>query len=156
MWFGGKVVALRGSSLRVHSDCGASLVEVAITLPLFCLLLFGVIEFSRLAFVQLSLQYSLNRTARHVVLAQHSLNEVQMAASAEAADFGLKLNFADDSQLAICAGEDTNCVTPLAQTPSRAEKVILKLQKRVPLFVSLGTYNVSATVIARNEPYAAS
>jgi Flp pilus assembly protein TadG len=47
---------------------GASAVEFALILPLFILLLFGIVELSRMMFVSSSVQYSVDRAARFAAI----------------------------------------------------------------------------------------
>ncbi|HUJ10905.1 MAG TPA: TadE/TadG family type IV pilus assembly protein [Verrucomicrobiae bacterium] len=50
---------------------GQSLVEFAMVAPLFFLLVFGIIDFGRLFFTQLTLQYALREAGRYAVTGQH-------------------------------------------------------------------------------------
>jgi Flp pilus assembly protein TadG len=68
-----RLIPRRRARHILREEDGASAVEFAIVFPVFFLLLFGILEFARLAWAVNSLQYAVAQGARYVTLSPTSI-----------------------------------------------------------------------------------
>ncbi len=61
----------RASEKLFKSSNGQSLVEFAVLTPIFFLLIFGVLDFGRVLFTQMTLQHALREAGRYAVTGRH-------------------------------------------------------------------------------------
>ena len=148
---------------RAHRGrCGQSLVEFAMVVPLFFLLLFGIIEIGRVFFVQMTLQNAVRQAGRFAVTGNHltqgtnALSRVQSIVQiAQQAAVGLVL---DPPSIYINGQSSTNA-TATAGGPGTAVTVSLTthLQIITPLigkfFGPNGVYTFTVSTTFRNEPF---
>lgn len=59
---------------RLMTQGGQSLVEFAMTIPLFALLIFGIFDFGRLFYTQMALQFALREAGRYAITGQGAAN----------------------------------------------------------------------------------
>lgn len=153
---------LTARCLRMRSAKGQSLVEFALVLPLFFLLLFGVIDFGRLFYVQMTLQNALRQAGRYAVTGNHlpvdpkrpdlgtltrvnSIIQIAQQSSLGLDVTGIKITSRDGGSNAGGPG-DTVTISVSAD-----------LQLLTPLigqFFTGGKYHFTESVSFRNEPFA--
>jgi len=148
------------STGRIGSKKGQTVVEFALVVLLFFLLIFGVIDFGRLFFVQMSIQNAVQQAGRYAVTGNHlpdpnnpgnNLSRVDsIIKTAQDAAVGATITNVQVSSLKGGAGSaggpgDTVTVT-----------VTTSLQLMTPLIAQFfpgGTYTFNSTVSYKNEPF---
>jgi Flp pilus assembly protein TadG len=141
---------------------GQSLVEFAMVVPLFFLLLFGIIDIGRVLFVQMTLQNAVRQAGRFAITGNHLtqgtniLSRVQSIAQiAQQAAVGLVL---DPASIYINGQSSTNA-TATAGGPRTPVTVSLTahLQIITPLigkyFGPKGIYTFTVSTTFLNEPF---
>lgn len=139
---------------------GATIVECALTLPFFLITIFIALEFAYLTFMQLALQYSLNQAARYVSMQPSAPGEFQYHFLRFAKNFGIGFpldeeNFFDfyDTSHPECLARNTRCGAELDGPNGSNESTIIRVRHPAKLLLLPTTYELSATVTKRNEPY---
>jgi Flp pilus assembly protein TadG len=148
---------------RAHREArGQSVVEFAMVVPLFFLLLFGVIDIGRVFFVQMTLQNAVRQAGRFAVTGNHLtqgtnvLSRVQSIVKvAQEAAAGLVL----DPPSIFINGQSSTNATATAGGPGTAVTISLTthLQVITPFvarfFGSGGIYTFTVSTTFRNEPF---
>ena len=156
----------RGGRGHAQQRAGQSSVELALVLPLFVLLAFGVIDFGRLFFTQLTVQHAMREAGRFAVTGNKlpdPLNPealltrpdsiIQIARSAAA---GI-----DVSAVQISSVQGGNTGPGRAGGPGDTVTISLTVNLRLitPLigqfFGTNGVYKFSAATTFKNEPFPA-
>jgi Flp pilus assembly protein TadG len=137
---------------RKHkSESGSTLVEFAVVVAIFLLLLFSIADFSRLLFLRASAEEALRRAARYASTGSH-LNNVSRADSIKsvATQYGAGL---DMSGLQI-----TSALGGTGNPGGPGEMVTLTLSTSLPLSAPLigqlfphGAYSFTVKVMFKNE-----
>jgi len=156
---------LRGSARgRARSRRGQSLVEFAIVVPLFFLLVFAVIDLGRLFFVQMTLQHAMRQAARLAVTGNKLADPDHPASmlsrvdsiilAARQAAVGI-----DVSSIQISSLRGGNSGPGRAGGPGDTVTIALTTDLRLMtpligrLFSSSSTYRFTVQTTFRNEPF---
>lgn len=149
----------------IHARVGNSMVEFALVAPLFFLLVFGIMDFGRLFFVQETLQYALRQAGRYAVTGQGQVaGQTNRVASirqvAENYSAGL-INSGNINNLLItcikCSGGTTNYAGARNDEMTISMLTNLKLiTPMIQIFFPNGTYTFTTSVTFRNEPFGGS
>lgn len=137
---------------------GQSLVETAITFTIFMLLVFGVLDFARLFYVQMTMQHALRVAGRYAATGNHLTDSQGSTMSransilqvAQNAAMGLPLTaiqFTSQSLGSGSAGGPCDTVT-LAFGCN-----VQLLTPMISLFFSNGVYRFNVSSTYRNEPF---
>ena len=100
---------------------GATAVEFALIFPLFIGLLIGIFEFSRMMFVVSSVQYSVDRAARMVVI------DPSVSASDVEADIQNLLAVSNSPTVALSVNTTNIGTTDIAQVSAHYDHVVTPL-----------------------------
>jgi Flp pilus assembly protein TadG len=153
-----KLLAYTRSTLG-RARRGQSLVEFALVAPLFFLLVFGITDFGRLFFTQMTLQHALREAGRYAVTGQHqpktgggTFSRVESIRNiAQKYAVGL---LANSSNVQVSSGGTTD----FAGGPGATVIVSLTTQLRLitPLigrYFPGGVYTFTVSTSFRNEPF---
>ena len=148
---------------------GQSLVETAISVVLFFLLVFGVFDFGRLLFTQLTLQYAMREAGRFAVTGRHDPNPADPTQTtsrtnaifqvAQQAAVGLSLTGyqvrsalggsgsagGPGDTVTISISQDLRMITPLVPMLGRFYGLTN--------FMNNGVYRATASTTFKNEPF---
>lgn len=136
-----------------HRQRGATLVEAAISLPIFLLVMVAAANLAILSYKTAGLHHTLTETVRWAVLGQTSpgltrVNSIKAKAQEFGRPYGLKL---PDSNIFVCAVGSTSC------SPENAGNgqsyIQLSATEPAPLFFGLFRVNLFYSVLGRNEPF---
>ena len=142
------------------SNDGASIAEFALVVPLFLLLLFGVMDFARLFYVEVTLQNAVRQAGRYAVTGNHmpdpqhqgqNLSRVNsiIQVAQNAAD-GLDVSAIQVSSL---GGGQGSAGGP-GDTVTISLTTNLKLMTAfVAQYFTNGTYSFTVSVTFKNEPF---
>jgi Flp pilus assembly protein TadG len=145
-----------------RANDGQSLVEFALVVPLFFLLIFGMLDFGRLFFVQMSLQHAVRQAGRYAVTGNHltqgtnTLSRVQsIVAVAQQAANGAQI---DPANIYINGQSSTNSA---ASAGGPSSTVTISLTSHLKLITPLigrffgpnGIYTFTVSTTFRNEPF---
>ncbi len=148
---------------RIKLKAGQSMVEFAMVVPLFFLLVFGIIDFGHLFYVQMTIQNALRQAGRYAVTGNHisqgGSNLTRVASIqqiAQNAEVGLNVGSITISTI------DNGITSPGAGGPGST--VVISLTEKLQLFTPLigqffgpnGVYTFTASTAFRNEPFPAS
>jgi Flp pilus assembly protein TadG len=142
-----------GRLIRARS--GNSMVEFALVAPLFFLLVFGILDYGRLLYVQQTLQYAMRQAGRFAVTGQNNgTNRVTAIINvAENAAAGL-INSGNINSIQITSGGVTNFAGNPSQEMTITMVSNLKLiTPGIAAFFPNGTYTFTNSVTFRNEPF---
>ena len=135
------------------------MVEFALVAPLFFLLVFGILDFGRLFFVEETLQYALRQAGRFAVTGQGQVtgqtNRVAVIRQvAENYSAGL-INSGNINNLQIISGGSTNYAGLGGQEMTISWLTNLQLiTPGIAVFFPNGIYTFTTSVTFRNEPFA--
>jgi TadE-like protein len=137
---------------------GQALAETALTFIFFMLLVFGVIDFARLFYVQMTMQHALREAARFAATGNHMTNSAGVTLSrtnsilqvAQQNAMGIPLNSIQFYSL--------NYGSNSPGGPSDTETISINcyvqlLTPFLSLYFTNGVYHFSASVMYRNEPF---
>ena len=140
---------------------GQTLVETAITFIIFMLLVFGIIDFARLLYVQMTMQHALRSAARYAATGNHLTNAQGTTLSrtnsilqvAQQNAMGLPITSIQFTSQSFGSGS--------AGGPCDTETLALgcNVQLLTPLisrYFNNGVYYFTASVVYRNEPFSPS
>ena len=142
-----------------RSTRGSSLVEFALVLPMFLLMLFAVVDFARLFFVQMTLQNAVREAGRYAITGNHKpdpdhadknlsrLASITQVAQKEA--MGLDVS---NLQIISVNGGKGNAGGP-GDTVTISLTTDLKLLTPVAQFFNKGIYTFTVSVSFKNEPF---
>ncbi len=137
---------------------GQSLVETAITFTVFMLLVFGVIDFARLFYVQMTMQNALRVAARYAATGNHLTNAQGATLSrtnsiiqvAQQNAMGLPLTSIQFTSQSFGANSPGGPGDTETLTIGCNVQLITPLVSR---YFSNGVYHFNASVMYRNEPF---
>lgn len=153
-----------GSKFR-RAHRGQSLVEFAMVVPLFFVLLFGMIDIGRVFYAQMTLQNAMRQAGRYAVTGNHLTQGTNVLARAQSiaqvaqqAAVGLVL---DVASIQINGQSSTNAT---ANTGGPSGTVTISMTTRLQLITPLigrffgpnGVYTFTVSTTFRNEPFPAS
>ena len=147
-----------GTSARDHrSEAGATMVENAIVLPVFVLVLFAIIDLCHFSYQALTLQYGVSRVLRTVAIHTGDPNVVtrnSMIAALHA--YGVHLAASDSVTLCPITALGPGCPANSIVPGDQHELMVLRIGKNVPSFILGGllprSLSFSAEAVGRNEP----
>jgi Flp pilus assembly protein TadG len=150
----------RARELKPAPTAGTSLLEFALVVPLFFLLLFGLMDFARLFYVEITLQNALRQAGRYAITGnhlpdpQHQGQNLSRVASiiqiAQNSAAGLDVSSIKVSSLGGGAGSAGG----LGDTVTISLTTNLKLMTAlVAQFFKNGTYTFTVSVTFRNEAF---
>ena len=155
-----RMIAVKvGRPIRARS--GNSMVEFALVAPLFFLLVFGVLDYGRLFYIQETLQYAMRQAGRYAVTGQGQVSGQNNRATAiiqiaENASAGL-INSGNINNISITSGGVTNYGGGPQQEMTITMVSNLKLiTPGIAAFFPNGTYTFTNAVTFRNEPFSGS
>jgi len=140
--------------VRYYNEKGATLVETAVTLPVFILVLFGFIQLCLVAYTSLTLQYQVNNCLRwssvydEIVPGEDRFDSIKTQLTKNLNDFHV-----DTTQLEVnmCNGAVSNCT----DTDAGNSGSFVTLQATVPAYnlFPLGQLVVTGRAVIKNEPF---
>lgn len=155
---------------RIKAKAGQSMVEFAMVVPLFFLLVFGIFDFGHLFYVQMTLQNALRQAGRYAVTGNHITNAGTTTPLSRidsikqiAQNAAVGLNVGNIMISTIDAnGMPVNSGSLAAGGPGST--VIISLTENLQLFTPLigqffgpnGIYTFTVSTTFRNEPFPAS
>lgn len=153
-----KLLTMKAAKLArvVRGRSGNSMVEFALVAPLFFLLVFGILDYGRLFYVQETLQYAMRQAGRFAVTGSNSGGTNRVSAIinvAENAAAGL-INSGNINSIMITSGGITNFAGNPSQEMTITMVSNLKLiTPGIAAFFPNGTYTFTNSVTFRNEPF---
>lgn len=142
---------------RFNDERGATVVEHALALPLFLLILFCAIEMFRVGFVAVTTQYVASSVMRNSGISSLGQTAMRQALHDRLRDY--RVNLADTDVMTYCPVDDfgTAGCAPGSYVPGAARSLmILSIEKPIEGIVLPGLarmgVRVKAQVIVRNEP----
>jgi Flp pilus assembly protein TadG len=147
-------------NLKQASTAGTSLLEFALVVPLFFLLLFGLMDFARLFYVEITLQNALRQAGRYAITGnhlpdpQHQGQNLSRVASiiqiAQNAAQGLDVSSIKVSSLAGGAGSAGGPGDTVTISLTTNLKLMTTM---IAQFFKNGTYTFTVSVSFRNEAF---
>jgi hypothetical protein len=144
----------------LRSTRGQSLIEFAVVAPLFFLLLFGVIDFGRLYFVQMSLQNAIRQAGRYAVTGNHlpdpknpgkNLSRVDsIIKTAQQAATGMDIT---NIQITSLKGGSGNAGGPGDTVTISLSTNLKLLTPMIARYFKNGKYGFTVSVSFKNEPF---
>lgn len=137
---------------------GQSLVETALTFVIFMLLVFGVLDFSRLFFVHLTMQHALRVAGRYAATGNHLTNSQGTSMSrtnsimqvAQNAAMGLPLTTIQFTSQSFGGGSAGGPCDTVTMALGCNVQLLTPLISR---FFTNGVYRFNASMTYRNEPF---
>lgn len=146
---------------RRMDERGATMVESALALPLFLLILLSTIDLLRVIQFDISLHYTLANAARWGIIGERLDNplapgipltreeSIELRLQETAQSYGITLS-ADEIQL--CPATDPGCSADFAGNPN--DFFLITVSRPMALFAFGGkSLTLKATVISKNEPF---
>ena len=152
--------ALTDQQRRNRSTSGTSALEFAFVLPMFVLLLLGIVDFSRLFYVELTLQNAVRQAGRFAITGNHlanpqnpgtSMSRVQSITQiAQNAALGLSV-----SQISISSiqGGTGNAGGPQDTCTISLTENLKMLTPLIGAFFRNNTYTFTVSAAFKNEPF---
>jgi hypothetical protein len=151
---------VRAGARIAHSTCGTTLLEFALVLPLFMLLLFAVADFARLFYVEMTLQNAVREAGRYAITGNHvpdpnhqgqTLSRVQSIRQiAQRAAMGLDVS---NLQIVSVSGGSGNAGGPGDTVTIALTTNLHLLTPLIAQFFTGGVYTFTVSVSFRNEPF---
>ena len=147
---------------RTKVKAGQSMVKFAMVVPLFFLLIFGIIDIGRVFYVEMTLQNAVRQAGRYAVTGQNTVNGVQtnrVTAIEEIAQQqaeGLVANLQNIEVYTINGDGTTNMNNGGGPTAVVHVAITYNMQIITPLiaqFFPNGTYNFTVSTVFQNEPF---
>jgi len=144
----------------VYSACGTTLLEFALVLPVFVLLLFGVVDFARLFYVEMTSQNAVREAGRYAITGNHEpdpnhhgqnlsrVQSIQYVAQHEA--MGLDVS---NLQIVSVNGGNGNAGGPGDTVTISLTTNLHLLTPVVARFFRNGVYTFTVSVAFKNEPF---
>jgi len=143
-----------------ESNCGATMAEFALVLPMFVLLLFAVTDFARLFYIEMTLQNAVREAGRYAITGNHvpdpnhqgqNLSRVQSIFQvAQQAAMGLDVS---NLQIVSASGGTGNAGGP-GDTVTISLTTNLKIVTPIiAQFFKNGVYTFTVSVSFKNEPF---
>ena len=162
---------------QFSSEYGVSMLDAAITIPVFIIVLFFIIDAARISYLAVSLQDSLHRTARWAITGERCFpapdgspicfdtreEALKEKMQREASDRGITIN---DDEIYVCTVDVADCTcavddddcpynnfesTMEALDSGRLFKLTARTRLGVPL--TLFTLDIERTALGRNESF---
>ena len=157
-----RMIAVKvGRPIRARS--GNSMVEFALVSPLFFLLVFGVLDYGRLFYIQETLQYAMRQAGRYAVTGQNmgGTRGAAITQVAENAAAGLINSGNINSVLITSVNSSGNTQTNNAGSSGQEMTITMVSNLKlitpgIAAFFPNGTYTFTNSVTFRNEPFAGS
>lgn len=143
----------------MHAEHGATMVELAFSLPIFLMLVLTGADVARIAFAASGMQFAVSQATRQGILGQHAGGAEGVAAIKNrlievAEPLGATISAAE---ITICNAAEVNfdSVTRCAQqsTGRPGGWIYIELNKPMPILIGQFSIQVKASAIAKNEPY---
>ena len=139
-----------------RNERGATLVEHAIVLPIFMVLLIVVLDFLRISYNALTVQFVVANVIRQVSIGEMGNDSIQSAITRSAKKFGVPIS---TEQIALCPVSQYPCSAVVK--PEANELVILQVQVPTNGLVfgnglgqlSGGSFRLEGTALIRMEPF---
>lgn len=142
------------------SVCGTTLVEFALVLPIFVLLLLAIADFARLFYVEMTLQNAVREAGRYAITGNHvpdpnhqgqTLSRVKSIAQiAQQAAMGLDVS---NLQIISVNGGSGNAGGPGDTVTISLTTNLKLLTPIIAQFFKNGVYSFTVSVSFRNEPF---
>src|SRR5271165_7608634 len=143
-----------------ESTCGTTLLEFALVLPMFVLLLFAVTDFARLFYVEMTLQNAVREDGRYAITGNHvpdpnhqgqTLSRVKSITQvAQQAAMGLDVS---SLQIISVNGGSGNAGGPGDTVTISLTTNLKLLTPIIAQFFKNGVYTFTVSVSFRNEPF---
>lgn len=133
---------------RQTAQSGTIMVEYAIALPVFLMILFLGIESTRLAFASANLQNALNRGGRYATLGYHNNGDITGVDSVRAKIAELSGYTIDPQDFEICKAGTNVCNT----RGTEGEWIQIRAAADIPVLLGIQTIKLSAGSLVKNEP----
>jgi Flp pilus assembly protein TadG len=149
-------------AFRVKSENGATMLEYAIVMPLFLVMLLVFADFLRVCYYNLTLGYALTQATRVVVITpQGNAADVRTIINQKLVPLGIDLQTVDI--LTVCPladlGNTTKCPAGTYNPGEKRDLVAYQVSKPVTVYtmtlvpmIGLRNLTLTATVVVRNEP----
>ena len=142
-------------------EAGSVMVEATFAMPLLLLVLLASFDLMRVCYYQLSLEYSLTKAARQAkVTADLDQTQARELLSSQLGVFGISLSETD--KLTVCPVAtfgDGSCLSGSYTHGDARDLMAYQAEMPVTIYTSslipllgLNSFNLRATVLARNEP----
>ena len=147
---------MRQFSKTLESDKGATMIEYAIVLPLFLVLVMSILHLCFLSYQKLTLQYGISRAIRTIILDPNA-NPAEVHQAVVTALHQVNVSIAGSDEITFCriSAYGINCPDSQILVGDSKELMILKVKKNVsfPVLDWFGRrFSLSAEVVERNEP----
>jgi Flp pilus assembly protein TadG len=146
----------------IHARRGNSMVEFALVAPLFFLLVFGILDYGRLFYVEETIQYAMRQAGRYAVTGQN-MGGTRVAAItqvAENAAAGL-INSGNLNSIVITSVNSSTGTVQTNNAGTSGQEMTITMISNLKLitpgiaaFFPNGTYTFTNSVTFRNEPFA--
>lgn len=155
----------RNVKKALNKEHGSALIEGALAVPFIVIFVFLALDVGRLAFTAITLQYSLNKTARWTILGEtlpdqdvplDRLDSIAAKLQQETGVFGIDLS-QSDTKVYICPIADTTCLDSIDASKNAAaasgELFRISVETVVPFFMGWQNFPLARTVVAKNENF---
>lgn len=153
------VASAPASSRARRAERGQSLVEMALVLPMFLMLIFAIVDFSHVFYAEMTIQDALRQAGRFAITGNTLSGQSRVAsilATAQQAAGNLNLN---TSSINISAN-GTGGTGAAANAGGPGDIITISMSTGVPMLTPLiaplfpnGTYNFTVSVTFKNEPF---
>ena len=139
---------------RSLNESGATTVETSVTVFPFMLIMIGIIQLTLLSVSLSSMQFALNRAARWGLIGNIMDNQTTREGSITkkfqdtAAILPIDVS---DVSVYICSTANPNCTS--SNATGSGQFMVLRAVKPVQYFFGLGSFELSARLLVRNEPF---
>ena len=142
-----------------QGERGAVLIEHVLVLPVFFLLLLGSLEFLRIMYNQLSIQFAVSEASRRAVVrdASASMSEVRNDIAARLRSLGIPLDASDVitvcpiGRVDACRTASNNWQQDYYERGRPSEQLVFEMRRSVSA-AYFSRINLTARVFAKNEP----
>ena len=150
----------RAGAAVAHSTCGTTLLEFALVLPVFVLLMFAVADFARLFYVEMTLQNAVREAGRYAITGNHQpdpnhygqnlsrVQSIQYVAQQEA--MGLDVS---NLQIVSVVGGKGSAGGPGDTVTISLTTNLHLVTPVIAQFFANGVYTFTVSVAFRNEPF---
>ncbi len=144
---------------RNRSEKGATLLESAVVLPFFLLLIIVTVELLRIAYIKLTLQHVVAEIARDALIHIRTETEIRDQTANRLRGLAVEFNPASDI-ITVCPANDATCTAGTVNLGQRGDFMVFRLHLAVDLFFVPGPgglltrsrFILSAQFLGRNEP----
>ncbi len=153
------VASAPASSRARKAVRGQSLVEMALVLPMFLLLICGIVDFSHIFYVEMTLQNALRQAGRYAITGNTLPSQSRVAsiiATAQQAAGGLNIT----SNSINISSNGAGGTGAAANAGGPGDIITISMSTGVPMltpviapFFPNGAYNFTVSVTFKNEPF---